>query len=410
MPVATVQAPSIDLFSEAVRQDPYPAYEAVRRHGPVYFDKGSKNHFVGRYADVYGALIDTEHFSSAHSGIEQTFMGAVESTDAVRIRLVKSMLREALSTKRVDALEGAVADAAKVAVGAAVERGEFESRSALSAVVPAAMFRTMLGLDEVDTLRLLRWSDAMLLYGSDARKYRSRIPSLVRRARRRIAGDPAEAAVREAAEFFRGYFRVNRDRYAEAWVANSMITVAESGILDAEALVDLTMGFAVASAETSTSLINNSVNLLARDGDLHDFLRGGDEAVTSFVEEVLRFASPVQRRPRVVRSACEIGGVALKEGDLVTLLIGSAHRDPEAFSDPDTFLPSRTPNRHLAFGMGARSCPGSQLGRLEARHVLSELAAQTRRVELARPDEPLTYPAQLALRQPMNLHVRAIPS
>ena len=135
-----------------------------------------------------------------------------------------------------DALEGAVADAAKVAVGAAVERGEFESRSALSAVVPAAMFRTMLGLDEVDTLRLLRWSDAMLLYGSDARKYRSRIPSLVRRARRRIAGDPAEAAVREAAEFFRGYFRVNRDRYAEAWVANSMITVAESGILDAEAL------------------------------------------------------------------------------------------------------------------------------------------------------------------------------
>ena len=238
----------------------------------------------------------------------------------------------------------------------------------------------------------------------------NRIPSLVRRARRRIAGDPAEAAVREAAEFFRGYFRVNRDRYAEAWVANSMITVAESGILDAEALVDLTMGFAVASAETSTSLINNSVNLLARDGDLHDFLRGGDEAVTSFVEEVLRFASPVQRRPRVVRSACEIGGVALKEGDLVTLLIGSAHRDPEAFSDPDTFLPSRTPNRHLAFGMGARSCPGSQLGRLEARHVLSELAAQTRRVELARPDEPLTYPAQLALRQPMNLHVRAIPS
>ena len=72
-------------------------------------------------------------------------------------------LREALSTKRVDALEGAVADAAKVAVGAAVERGEFESRSALAAVVPAAMFRTMLGLDEVDTLRLLRWSDAMLL-------------------------------------------------------------------------------------------------------------------------------------------------------------------------------------------------------------------------------------------------------
>jgi hypothetical protein len=408
--MATIKSTSIDLFSEEVRQDPFPAYEAVRRHGAVYFDESSKNHFVGRYADVSSALIDTEHFSSAHSGIEQTFMGAVENTDALRIRLVKSMLREALSTKRVRALEGAIADAAKVAVSAAVERGQFESRSALSAVVPAAMFRTMLGLDEVDTLRLLRWSDSMLLYGSDARKYRSRILSVVRRTGRRIGGNLAEASVREATEFLRGHFRANRDRYAEAWVANSMITVAESGNLDAEALVDLAMGFAVASAETSTSLINNAMNILARDCDLHEYMREGDEAVASYVEEVLRFASPVQRRPRVVRSACEIGGVALKEGDLVTLLIGSAHRDPEAFSEPDTFIPSRTPNKHLAFGMGGRSCPGSQLGRLEAQYVLSELVAQTRRVELVRPHEPLAYPVQLALRQPMNLQLRAIPS
>jgi cytochrome P450 len=54
----------------------------------------------------------------------------------------------------------------------------------------------------------------------------------------------------------------------------------------------------------------------------------------------------------------------------------AAGRDPEQFPDPDTFIPDRSPNRHLAFGAGPHRCVGSHLARLELRIALEEWHAR----------------------------------
>ena len=63
----------------------------------------------------------------------------------------------------------------------------------------------------------------------------------------------------------------------------------------------------------------------------------------------------------------EIGGVTLAAGEQISAVLGSANRDPDQFPDADRFDITRTPNRHLAFGLGIHFCLGSALARTEAR-------------------------------------------
>ena len=75
-------------------------------------------------------------------------------------------------------------------------------------------------------------------------------------------------------------------------------------------------------------------------------------------------------------SACEVGGVKLEEGALVTLCIGAANRDPAQFEAPDTLRLDRENNRHLAFGFGIHQCAGLSLARLEGRIAIGRFLAR----------------------------------
>ena len=94
------------------------------------------------------------------------------------------------------------------------------------------------------------------------------------------------------------------------------------------------------------------------------------------VEEVLRYESSNQLGNRMANEATRIGGRAVPAGTRITLCIGAANRDPAAFADPERFDAGRTPNRHLAFGLGAHQCAGLSLARLEGRVALSRFLAR----------------------------------
>ena len=72
----------------------------------------------------------------------------------------------------------------------------------------------------------------------------------------------------------------------------------------------------------------------------------------------------------------EIDGVALPAGSLITLCIGAANRDPEAFAQPERLDITRAPNRHLAFASGAHACVGLTLARLEGRIAIGRFLAR----------------------------------
>src|SRR5213078_2688870 len=70
---------------------------------------------------------------------------------------------------------------------------------------------------------------------------------------------------------------------------------------------------------------------------------------------------------RITTEETTLGGILMPKGTLVTIGVGAANRDPEAFLDPDSFDVARNPTRHLAFGSGIHMCAGMSLARLEGR-------------------------------------------
>jgi cytochrome P450 len=143
------------------------------------------------------------------------------------------------------------------------------------------------------------------------------------------------------------------------------ISDADDGRLtDAELLHNLTL-LLVAGFETTTNLLGNGLQVILRQPAVGVAVREGTVPVSAFIEEVLRYDSPVQLTSRVGCDAT-VGGVAIADGDHVMTVLGAGNRDPRRFVHPDTFDPQRADGGPLSFGGGAHFCIGAALARLEA--------------------------------------------
>ena len=102
------------------------------------------------------------------------------------------------------------------------------------------------------------------------------------------------------------------------------------------------------------------------------------------VEEFLRFLTPVQfTKPRYVRKDIELGGVRLRKGDKVMVMLAAANMDPQANPHPERLDLQRKPNRHIAFGTGIHFCLGHQLARIEGKCALKSLLQRWPHLTLA---------------------------
>lgn len=103
------------------------------------------------------------------------------------------------------------------------------------------------------------------------------------------------------------------------------------------------------------------------------------------VDEILRFTSPAMHVLRTAARDTEIAGRPIRAGDPVTVWMPSANRDETVFEAPERFDVRRTPNPHVAFGVGPHFCLGGALARTELRVLFSELLAQAGSAEPAGP-------------------------
>jgi cytochrome P450 len=139
-----------------------------------------------------------------------------------------------------------------------------------------------------------------------------------------------------------------------------------------------------AGHETTTHLISGSVFELLKNPGLRDWLEADWSRADLAIEEFLRFLTPVQfTKPRYVRRDIEFGGVRLKKGDRIMVMLAAANMDPAANPHPEALDLQRKPNRHIAFGTGVHFCLGHQLARLEARCALKSLLQRWPKLSLA---------------------------
>ena len=132
---------------------------------------------------------------------------------------------------------------------------------------------------------------------------------------------------------------------------------------DSELLDNLTL-LLVAGFETTTNLLGNGLQVILQDPPVGAAVRDGSVPVAAFVEEVLRYDSPVQLTSRR-RVDSRLAVCAWRRTGVITLL-GAGNRDPRRFAAPDTFDPMRSAGGPLSFGAGAHFCIGAALARLEA--------------------------------------------
>jgi len=146
---------------------------------------------------------------------------------------------------------------------------------------------------------------------------------------------------------------------------------------------------ATAGHDTAATSIMGGVKALVENSEQWQLLRDDLSLIAGAVEEILRWVSPNLQFARTAKEDYVLNGQRIRAGESLALIYPSANRDEDVFTDPDRFLVARSPNPHLAFGAGAHSCLGSQLGRLELRCFFKTFIERIEHLELDAPAELL---------------------
>jgi cytochrome P450 len=145
----------------------------------------------------------------------------------------------------------------------------------------------------------------------------------------------------------------------------------------------------LAGNETTRNAISGGLLALCQNPEQKAKLLGDMTLMDSAVEEICRWTSPLHHMSRYVAEDTEIGGKQIKAGERVLMWYLSANRDEDMFSDPYTFDITRTPNEHLAFGIGEHFCLGAGFARKELKVMFEELFRRFPDIEVDGPAERL---------------------
>ena len=137
-----------------------------------------------------------------------------------------------------------------------------------------------------------------------------------------------------------------------------------------------------AGHETSTNMLSHGLNELINHRDQYKSLQKEPGRIDTAIDEILRFQPPIQINNRRCLEKTKLGDVVVPEGTSVHMIIAGANRDPLQFFKPETFDISRSPNRHLSFGLGIHICAGINLARVEAKSAFQSLMSSFREINL----------------------------
>lgn len=365
--------------------NPYPVYAALRATQPVRpMPDGSW--FLTRYADLVAVYRDAHAFSSdkkveftpkygAGSPLLEHHTTSLVFNDPPLHTRVRKLMMGALTRRAIAEMEPGLVTLVDGLLAAIEARGGGDLVEDFASAIPVEIIGNLLGVPHADRGPLRAWSLAIL--GALEPRLTPEQEALGNRS------------VREFVDYLRLLVAERRKKPGdpEHDVLTRLIQGEEAGEkLSETELLQNCVFILNAGHETTTNLIGNALVALQEWPDqkaalLRDIGPAPDwdalePRLGVAVDEFLRFESSNQLGNRRALRACEVGGVALPEGALVTLCIGAANRDPAQFDHPDTLDLARANNRHLAFGFGIHQCAGLSLARLEGRVAIGRFLAR----------------------------------
>lgn len=138
-----------------------------------------------------------------------------------------------------------------------------------------------------------------------------------------------------------------------------------------------------AGQDTSAKLLGNAMRYIIDVPGLQDQLRADPSLIPAMIEEVLRIEGSTKQTARLARRDTKIGNTPIKAGTKLLIGIAGANRDGERWEDPNEFVLNRPKiKEHIAFGRGKHTCAGAPLARVEVRVILEKFLEHTSRIEL----------------------------
>jgi cytochrome P450 len=381
--------------------DPPPEYAKARAAGPLHsvtLWNGKRAWLVTRYEEVRAVLMDDRRFSGAMAqpGFptvtearvtvdrnERAFVGM----DNPRHDHYRRMFTRELSVRRMLAFKPRIAEIAETLIDEIAAHGP--------------------PLDLVSTLAVKFPSLVMsALFGSPFEDHPSIIRCAVARHGLTQTPDEAESKARELAAYVRRLIDRKEADPGDDMVSRIIEAHVKPGNLSRDDFAEIGAMILRAGHDTTTNMIGMGTLLILRDDSLRNTLMQNTALIEGAVEELLRFVTPVQFSPRrVALEDVEIGGVLVRKGEGLFLLLASVNRDESVFPNPDTVDFERDASAHLAFGYGIHQCLGQMLARYELHILFAALFRRLPTLKLAVPLEDIRFKHDMQIYGIHNLPV-----
>ena len=354
--------------------DPHPHLRWMRENAPVYWDAAGEVWGIARYEDVLAVSRDPPTWRTS-GGIrpDSPAMSYMIDMDDPDHRKRRALVNKGFTPRRVQEREPRIREISIDLLERARARGRFDFVRDVAAWLPLVVIGDMLGVDPADHARLLAWSEAMVLG----------------------TGATTLERMQDAAQAFEEYVAYQRRVLADRRVRprDDLVSILVHAEVDGERLSDdellmETLLLLIGGDETTRHVLSGGMYQLLLHPAQRDALARDFGKIPTAVEEMLRWVSPIQNMARTAAHDVWLRGQQIRAGQKALLLYPSANRDAAVFVDPFRFDVTRTPNEHVAFGIGAHFCLGANLARLELRVLLEEALPRLAGLELASSDPP----------------------
>lgn len=418
IPDSTV--PKYDLFGPRFKANAYDIYARMRAETPVYRRVSSSGNaatcYITRYDDAVTILRDHKHFvkdaRNTMTPAEQAALPAeppllsllsrhMLNADGAHHTRLRALVNKAFTTRMVEQIQGQIENIADRLLTNiktnAKDKTEFDLIDTFAFPLPIIVIAELLGVPARDRNRFRAWSNALVAPTPDNSRNQQKLAK-------------SRQLMEDFINYLRAIFAARRAQPRDDLIT-SLLAAEEAGdVLSEDELFSMILLLIVVGHETSVNLIGNGTLALLQHKEAWEQLQNDPSLIPDAVEEMLRYDCPVERAPmRYAAEDVEFGGVLIRRGDSVSVVLGSANRDERQFPNPDTFDIRRSPNRHLAFGHGIHYCLGASLARLEGRVAIQALLTHMPDLRLAIPVDQLRWRTHPIMRGLQRLPVTWTP-
>ncbi|NKB51892.1 MAG: cytochrome P450 [Rhizobiaceae bacterium] len=401
-------SPLLDPLDPQFACDPYAVYAQLRDLDEPYFYEDLNMWMLSRYDDVctiatsphavrslVGIADDQEiaqwqrqanwHDMPYHERVVQ--FSLLDSDGDVHRRLRRQIFGE-FKGDSIAYLEPVVQTHVDQLLDGLEERSQVDFMEDFAVHIPGYVIGHLLGAPAEDCHQLRLWSEQVVQFFDVDR-----------------SDEKKQIAERATRDFFHYLCDLKADRAVTPKndLISKMIVDERAGKYSEDEFISTCMLILMAGHGSTIDVLGSGMHTLLTHRDALQTLRASPSALPLAIQEMFRYEPPLPFFHRHATREVNIRDHRFPAGTTFGLLYGAANRDTEQFEQADSFVIDRSPNRHLAFGLGAHLCLGNNLARLNMKIIFETLLRRFPSIELV--DETVEYKPGLSVRGPKKLNI-----